>query len=215
LSPPFFYYESTTQLITIVVPFIFLDSNNIAGIYFNEATLQYLLSFNMFFYGPNQPFGKDLKYIFVGGAQNYYPVKNGTSSSPQYYQYTQEYVSFYSWNSVRKVLLSSQTLPIYNEIVPSNSSNGTYSSYPIITDYVIPTEQAGAARSLAVYNPQGQYRLVSMSGNSPISSIDIKILWQDLLGNLYPIFIQQNQQADIKIGFFKKSLYNSSTIRKV
>jgi hypothetical protein len=213
LNPPSFIYDPVTQLISLIVPFIFVTG--VATLYMNAASLQFLEGFHLSFQGYNRPNGEDFVFIPEDNPNFYYP-NPGIPSTPQYYKYTQDYNTLYYWTSLRKLIFSSQNIPITNEVVPANNDTGTYSSFPIITDFVIGTEQAGQSRSLAVYNPQGQYRLISLSGNSPISAIDIKIFWQDQQGNLYPLFIPQNQQASIKIGFFKKSLYNStSNTRKV
>jgi len=107
-------------------------------------------------------------------------------------------------------LILSNNLPILSEVVPSTNNTGVSAALPVITDFVPQLSMAGDTRSIAIYNPTAQYRLVDLSGQSPLSNIDIKIQWQDVLGNLYPILVSSGQQISLKIGFFKKSLYKKS-----
>ena len=207
LVPPYFYLDTSTQLISIVVPNVFVDPS-IASLYFNNSTLNYIDGFHLSFYGNNQQYGEDNVFIFENIPQYYYPTP-GIPSTPQYYVYTQDYTTLYNWNSLRKLLISTNTIPISNEIIPPNRNGDAFASYPIITDFIVPSSNAGDTRSVAIYNPTAQYRLVDMSGDNPLSTIDLRILWSDINGNLYPLFIPQNQQASIKLAFFRKSLYKN------
>lgn len=215
---PFFFYDSNTQLVKLVVPHIFVPSSGSPDsgsvkLFINNACLQYLESFPFFFYGYNQPSGRDFDFVFENTANFYYPTPGIVNNTPppisKYFTYGQEYNTLYYWTSVRSLVFTSQTLPILNEIVPGTNNSGDYTSFPILTDFIISSDTAGQSRSIAVYNPTAQYRLISLSGNYPINSVDIKIYWKDQLGNLYPLYLQQNTQASIKIGFFKKTMYNT------
>jgi hypothetical protein len=46
-----------------------------------------------------------------------------------------------------------------------------------------------------------------MLKEGPLYNIDLRLLWQDKSGNLYPIYISFSQQASVKLAFVKKSLY--------
>jgi hypothetical protein len=214
LNAPILDFDSTNELVNIIVPFIFTTTFEIATIYMNNETLKYLDSFQIKYIGPNQPYGFDCSFIFPDEPSYYYPYPGVPNPSPPpnstYYNYFQDYNVLYYWSSLKGLIFTSQTLPIANEVVPSNTGSGVYTSLPIITDYVLDVNSAGQSRSIAVYNPTSQYRLISLSGNAPINSIDIKIFWRDQIGNLYPLYLSQNQQVSIKIGFFKKSLYNNT-----
>jgi hypothetical protein len=238
-SAPFFSYNPVTQLITLVVP------NAIAvgtvSLYMNTAALQFFEGFHLSFYGYNQPNGEDYVFIFNTLPSSYYPTPGIAGPSPQAYQLTQDYNTLYYWNSLRKIILTSTSIPINSEIIPANlngeqqiqiqpaapgkppiplltpanSGGQQYTAFPIITDYIISSSNAGDSRSIALYIPQSQYRLLDMSGDSPISAVDIKAFWSDIKGDLYPIYIPQNQQMSVKIGFFRKELYKNTINMKV
>jgi hypothetical protein len=206
LQHPFFRYDTNTELISVIVPNIFTGVTPVVELSMNNVALNYFDGFPFFFYGFNQPHGRDYVFQFYDYPGNSYPFPFTTSTQ---FQYTQEYNTLYFWSALRKLLFVSSTLPINNEITQSSIGNGVYTSFPIITDFALETSAAGSCRSIAVYNPTGPYRLVSLSGNAPISSVDIQIFWSDLFGNIYPLLLPQDQLATIKLAFFKKSLYNN------
>jgi hypothetical protein len=208
LTPPFFSYDFALELINVVVP------NNMVSLttppvvmYMNNSTLNYLDGFPSLFYGFNQPYGKDYVFQFFQNAENAYPTP--FSPGTLQYKFVQEYNTLFFWSTLRKLFFTSTTLPVVNEITQSNTGEGVYTSFPILTDFALDSDSVGSSRSVAIYNPQGQYRLVSLSGNTPISSVDVRIFWSDSNGNIYPLTLPQDQSASIKIGFFKKSLYNN------
>lgn len=213
LSPPYMQYNQDTQLISMVVPYIFTQASKI---YVNALLSSFLDGFRYHLVGTQQSFGKDLYFVFDDKPNFYYPQKYVPNPTPPplstYYIYTQEYNTLQYWSNVEKILFSSTNIPVVNEITPSGGSQGIYSSFPILTDYIINPPFAGDQRSIAVYNPSGQYRLINMNANYPISSVDIRVLWQDKQGKIYPIYINTGQVISIKIGFFRKSLYKSSSL---
>jgi hypothetical protein len=208
INPPYFYYDPALQLISIIVPSLFAVGT--ASIFINESSLQFLEAFEYSFNGYNNTGGNDYYFIFQNQTQFFYPQYTGTNTST-YYKYTQEYNVLYYWASLRKILVLSNTLPILNEVVPSNNNSGVIVGLPIITDFIPQLSTAGDTRSIAIYNPSSQYRLIDLNGQSPISKIDIKLLWQDVQGNSYPIYISAGQEISLKIGFFKKTLYKNTT----
>lgn len=209
LSPPRFFFEPESQLIRITVPFIFVRSP-IASIFYNVSALRFLDNYPAIYFGQNQPNGKDFQFKFYDQIENYYPPATiANPPLPSYYTYLQDYKLLYYYASLRKLLFVSQTLPIANEIVTYKNNVSEYSTLPVITDFVLDSNIAGESRGIAVYNPTAQYRLVDLSGNSPISSVDIQIYWVDQYDNIYPINIIPGQVASLKLGFFRKELYKN------
>ncbi len=83
------------------------------------------------------------------------------------------------------------------------------SSLPILTDFQLLQDKGPEGRSYAQYFPSSEYRLVDLMGNRPLTEIDLQIQWQDRNLNLYPIYINPLDSADIKIMFRKKSIKGS------
>ena len=128
-----------------------------------------------------------------------------------YWQITNEYSTFALWNSLRKIVLVSNTLPIRQEGIPSinTASTGLPYTQPILADFVPEIMLPQDTRSVAFYNPATQYKLIDLTSDLPINKIDVSLYWQDKYENLFPIQITQFQSASIKLGFFRKNLYKN------
>ena len=244
LLPPYFEYNPVTDLFSLIVP-AFLTGQiapppGFPRIYMNDALATFLFSFVLKSNVTNEssnihPFGNDYFFILERSiSYQFYPpgvTVPATTAPPNlpaislYYKYTQEYSIIEYWTSLRKIIIISNTIPVKNEYVPATNNvnnagisdqSGVNVSYPILTDFVPNiSSTAGDSRSIAYYVPQSQYRLVDLISTNPLQKIDIRIFWQDREGNLYPLLLSLFQQASLKIGFFKKNLYNGTSLTKV
>lgn len=125
-------------------------------------------------------------------------------SEDNYYNITSEYITLYNWNPFKKIILTSGNIPCRSEYV-----KGSGDSYQkIITDF-IPSNNITDQRSVFQYNAGNNLRLVDLTSNSPLRNIDIKIWWEDVNQNLNPLYLPWNSQANIKLAFYKKSLFNN------
>lgn len=191
----------------------FSGPGNEARIYCNQELLNFIDGFPLKYNGNNRPNGDDYE-IDLSSARNFDAYNSPTPLLPTdplftFFSFGQEYSTITLWNAVRKIVITTSSIPIVSEYTPQQGNDvGLSSSLPIFSDFIPIFENAGETRTLVVYNPQSQYRLVDLSSTSPLQTIDVKIYWQDKHGNLYPLLISVEQQASIKIGFFKKSLYN-------
>jgi hypothetical protein len=221
VQAPFFSFDAATQLISLVAHTsftqIFAPLVAKPTIVWNTDLQSYLQAFKMRNLQFNSLIGKDFQMIldvnpvFPDNTQGYALFGTAATNPPTYFKYTQEYPTLNNWISLRKLLITSNTLPIFKEIVPvsSTADTGQFISFPILTDFVPAIEVAGQSRSIAYYNPTSQYRLVDLIDRGAIYKIDINIYWEDKQGNIYPLNIARYQQASLKLGFFRKSLYKS------
>jgi len=116
--------------------------------------------------------------------------------------------------NVRQLVVTTSALPIVPEAIPANVVGGGSSSFansasslPIITDFVPQLESSADVRGIVYYQPLAQYRLANMLSDTPLYRVQLSFLWQATDGRLVPIIIARNQQVNVKLGFFKKSLY--------
>ncbi len=233
VTQPYFVYNSGSGLISMIVPQCFVNITSplitIPVIFMNEASIQFFDTFPLKFYDYNQPSGRDYDFIFNYATQivppvlgvnpvletNAYAPYNGTiTSPPSYYRFFQNYQTTFIWSSLRKLILSSTSIPIFGEFTPSSLNGSLNNSFPVLTDFVPNIELPGQSRGIAYYNPKAQYRLIDLISTSPLQKIDIRIYWEDKLGNLYPLTISAGQQASIKLAFLRKSLYKASNLLK-
>lgn len=198
-TAPFYIYTESTQIISLIVTSGFIGSG--AQIFMNGPLKTYFSSFN--FTTLNNSIGAYLYY------HNLSTPPYGQSSP---YQFNEEYNSISLWFDARKIVIVSNSIPVIQEASPTFSNamvglNGTANYLPIITDYSLVFNNINDASSVLTYYPSAQYRLTDLKSNAPLTRIDLRFYWLSKNGNLYPIYISPNQSAEVKIGFFKKSLY--------
>lgn len=215
---PFFWYNSATNLFMLTVPQQM--STDPIQIFVNEPLQNLFSSFHFIDRSPTEistdsnQYGADYYLILDGTNLNQYITFTGVVGT--YIQYAQEYVTSIQWVSLRKILVTSNTIPISKEVVPVINADGSQSditsSIPIITDFLPQIEIAPDTRSIAYYMPRAQYRLIDLNGTTALNRIDLKVFWEDRLGNIYPLLISCAQQGSLKLAFLKKSLYNNNAI---
>ena len=236
---PYFFLDPTTNLLSLVTPALFgalvSPAAFIPRIFMNAPLASYLDAFNTLIFGYDQIQGNDIYFVLnpTKPENDYYPsgvaiptpTNPGTTgpAQPFYFKYTQDFSVLEYWTSLRKIVLTSNMIPVRNEYLAATDNTsiqnlqgdnfntntaGINVSYPILTDFVPTIDQsAGISRSIAYYVPTGQYRLIDLQADTPLQKIDVKIYWQDRDGNFYPIPISVFQQASIKLAFFRKTLY--------
>lgn len=125
------------------------------------------------------------------------------------YVISQDYSTLDYINSVRKIILTSNTMPIRKQYFPPPGvvNSGASNTVPIITDFQLDLNNvAGAQRSVALYEAD-LYRLFDFISDTPLQRIDVQILWADQNNNLYPLFLTRNDSATLKLAFLSKKLY--------
>ena len=193
---PFFSYDQVTELITLNYNAGFIATG--AKICINNLLINYLASFNYKQLTINvnpSPIGFDYNFLLE-------PLQTTLS---------QQFNGMSLWFDLRKIIITSNSLPVNQEVTPSINQNGVSSFLPILTDFAITFDTANQSKQVVVYAPTSQYRLVDLTGNDAITRLNFNFYWQDKFGTIYPVFLTPLQMASIKIGFFKKTIYNSAS----
>lgn len=208
LQAPYFYFDAITKLINLVVPACFVKLTapavDIPIIHMNAVSERYYSGYQTYFNGYNQANGLDYTFLFTEFADR---VENIYNTS--YYRFTQEYQTVFNWSSLQKIIITSPTIPVLQEYLPTSNAgnNSVTNSLPILTDFIPNIEEPGQSRSIAYYVPSGQYRLIDMTAERPLSNIVINIFWSDLQDNIYPLQIQIGETLSLKLAFLRKTLY--------
>lgn len=203
-NPPFFEFDASSYLISVYVSDLFLNSAvNSIDLYFNSALNT---NFDSSFYGEYYgwvPVYKNVKLLFVPPLNK---IPNTDEENGFLYRYTQEYDSTGLLTSFKSVVIRSNTLPIRNEGITVQGTNGQTStgSVSVITDFEIDQGSIRSQKSFIHYLPTAEYRRINMIGNSPLKHIGLEILWSDNYDNLYPVLIPAHDKATIKLYFEKK-----------
>jgi hypothetical protein len=237
---PYFEFDVNNRLLVFIANKVWATNinTNLAWIYINDSLLQYLKGFLYYSYNTtnlqnstNSIFFLRLDYdsytqYWLGpiGAQAGDILSTSTTAggvtttvqdNSNHFKVSQEFLGLQLWNPVKRVLITTD-LPIRSEYQQVNSSdsvinnNNNITQLPILTDYVIDNSNSIVDISEFVYNPSGQYRLVDINTDQPIYNVQFKVFWSDYVLNVFPLLAPQHNNATLKIGFFKKDLYNGN-----
>lgn len=214
-TPPYFFLDADSQLISLVVNNTMV-TNPAIQIGINDQALNYLQAFNLYYQQATPPGLPNDIFFFETYQQGNICNVNGREVGVVgggYWIYTQEYQALDLWSDLRKIFITTDNIPIKAEEKAVNLPNGTQTGQvayvPVLFDYTPPFNSSASSRTLSYYSPQSQYRLVDVLGTEPITKISVNIFWQDTLGDAYPLYIQIYQAINLKLGFFKKSVYKN------
>lgn len=105
-----------------------------------------------------------------------------------------------TYTALPKIFNSNST--VFLDTVNNNFTN-------MITDLEIPLANGSEYLPSIYYAPQGEYRLMNMTSNQPLNSIELRVYWRDIYGNLHDLQIGSGCSASVKIMFRKKAFnYN-------
>lgn len=186
------------------------------AIYFNSPLYSLFSSFPAVNYGYVAPLGRNYRLSigdFTGSNQIFLP-SIVTTGGKQYIctQVFQEYSTIANWTPVSSVVFVSNTLPIvsnqlsvpllFDEQRVITGLNGNNANFALlITD--IETNELCYKPNL-IYNPSAQYRFISMTGQNPITNIDVSVFWKSKFGVLNPLLLTSGASCTLKFLFSKR-----------
>ena len=78
---------------------------------------------------------------------------------------------------------------------------------PILTNFIVdPDVRLASSSGRLVYNPQGEFRLLSLNQAKHIRSLGFQMLWVDVYGNSRVIKLQRNTSASVLMMFKPREL---------
>jgi hypothetical protein len=197
------------------------SSASYIGVYFNSNMAQLFSSFpsQIVSYSKAGDLGRNVKVITNSfGYGNVAPFPPSPPPGVTTYDAIltiQEYSTVSAWNPVMSVVFCSNTLPIVANAVsrPILFLNGNIVSIggnnnqiqQIITDTAC---DGGVYKPSILYQPTGEYRLISLMGTQPLSTIDITVFWKDRFGLLNNFYLPAGSTATLKLLFTKRSARN-------
>lgn len=215
LSIPIFVYNPVSTLVSLVAKLSdwVTTSPQSVGIYVNTVGYNFLDSIPVQSYTNTSIGGTpDLVFKIFYDGLNGYPSNSAYPANPTYISMSMNYPTLYLWASLRKIIITSSSLPLNFEQTPTinNLNPDNYNTINIVADFIPQNDITGATRQIAFYSVSGQYRLIDLLSSTYLNKIQLEIFWQDINQNLYPLFISQNQEATIKLIFTRKELYLNS-----
>jgi len=153
-------------------------------------------AFDVFYNGRGNADGRDYQFNIIN-------TGNNVPTSPvNYYRFIGDIETLYAWYDFASIVFRSSSLPIEYEQQSALGNQGNPIQFPILTDFI---PDVGKDRSNFIYNPTGEYRLIDMVGNNPLTKIDLEIFWIDRNGTTYKYLLEPNQFATVKLMFVRKT----------
>ena len=215
VHPPFLTFDPQTNIAVMNVPLDGFGIDTAGGpinLYFN--TLMGGL-FSSFPYEINyiSSLGRNFKFLVdtlgVSTIQAYPP---SADPAEQYdvIQIYQEISTVESWNPVASLAVMSNTLGViqniegvptvfYENVVLNGTGNNSVNSN-LISDFV-----ADTYRPSIIYIPSAEYRRIQLTGNTPLSNLDISLFWKNKIGEFQPFILPAGGSATLKLLFEKKA----------
>lgn len=144
--------------------------------------------------------------------QSEYPTFPPTGLAPGngYIQSIQESSKPSSVMAAHRLIVTTTQLPVYPEFVSDitslNNTQGGNNAISIVTDFFIGHDGVlEHASGTIVYTPS-TFRLISMTGSSPIASFDLSFSYQTADGTIRPLYLPPGGELDCKVLFLKKGL---------
>jgi len=217
---PYFFYDVQTKIINLIMTKAFQDNATHPSttglgwtVCVNGNLNYYMQSFD--YHKHTIPNRYEISVKDLATNKSYWapsPYGTTTVAGTDTYLIQQEYPSNDYINSVRKIILITNNIPVRKENFPAPNiaQTGLTSFLGIMSDFNLDNNNiAGAQRSTAIYSAQ-VYNLIDMITEIPVRQVDLQIFWADNNNNLYPVTLGPNDVANIKLGFFSKSLYDNN-----
>jgi hypothetical protein len=183
------------------------EASNI-GVYINDLLYDYFGNFQTITHGFNLADGLDVQFVISD-------FRNHNISPPAgYLQLQQEYACTSLFYSTRSIQLTTGSIPVNSEFIPSaaaivgSSSGGSNNSRTIITDIEFNLgSELQSVKPYLQYTASSLYRMIDLTSSTPLRVIDIQVSYVDELGVMKPLMIAPNDSMTIKLAFVKKSVF--------
>jgi hypothetical protein len=216
---PVITWDVTSNSAILQAQFQYYDEQQTAKvkIYFNPPLFALFNSFPAYNFGTGASvsLGRNYQMLIADftGVNTILLPTNPTPPATQtiWTQMFQEFSTIDTWSPVASIVFTSNTIPIISNQLsaPLVFNNGQSSSgignnanfAQIITDM---TTNQQVFKPNVLYNPTAEYRRIDMTGNTPLTNIDINVYWRDKLGQLIPFTLASGATASVKFLFERK-----------
>lgn len=216
-NAPILTWDVTSSKAILQAETQYYENNNLAKIriYCNPPLFSLFNSFVSLYNGTSGvTLGRNYQFIiedFTGVNTILLPTNEIPANQRVYTQIFQEFSTIDTWTPVSSIVFTSNTMPIISNQLstPLLFNNGQTTSglgnnanfAQIITD-MITNQQVFKPNIL--YSPSAEYRRIDMTGNLPLTNIDINVYWRNKVGALVPFTLASGSSATIKFLFERK-----------
>lgn len=210
-SAPYYTYNAITKLFTLVAPASVYDVNNVGtpiNIYMNNDLWNLFGAMSCITTASPTIAGHDRQILITSDVANV----DGSGNI----QFQQEYISICQWMAMKSIIITTNSVPITTEGIPSVSNNytpnngliGQATYLPIISSYDALVSVAGFEdfQSLLQYTPSGPLKYIQLNATNPLTTFDITVFWQDIYGGLHQLLIAPFESATFTFQFTRKNV---------
>jgi len=215
---PVLAFDGSTSIFRLMFEESFLTTNA-TPIYFYMNSPMYDLfgSFNALKLGYNAE-GRNFQIIVenYAGFNSYSYLDVITGVTYNVIEVIQEWSTISAWSPISAIVFTTSTVPIAQNLLSKPAifvngnilgSYGNNSNFQLIlTDFVSDT---GFYKPNITYEPSAEYRLLDLTGNQPLTNLDISIFWRNNFGQLIPFYLGSGGVCTVKILFTKKDSVNN------
>lgn len=211
---PTIAWDASQNVARLILEKSFLNSNPTPiFLFFNSPLYNLFGSFNSIRNGYTLTNGKNFQILVIdyGGFNTYQLTDFITGVTYDVIEIIQEYSTISAWSPISSIVFTSNTMPIVSNqlskptVFVEGSSLGNYGNnsnfQQVITDLVTDT---GFYKPSITYNPTAEYRLISMTGNQPLTNVDISVFYKTRTSQLIPFRLGSGGTCTLKILFSKK-----------
>lgn len=134
--------------------------------------------------------------------------------STKYVAINQSYSTVPLWNPVKSIVFTTALLPVLPEMVSAPQSIGSTTRFEsdgnnsnvqnVLTDFEVELVNGEETRPVVYYFPTAEYRMVDLQSNQPLNAIQLSINWRNKFGQLLPLQLGTDGNAQIKIMFRRR-----------
>ena len=215
-------YDGTFQMLA---PSTFLNTQAVGGtpqpfptqIWFNSPLYTQFQFPAQYSYSATQPPFSYLNYLILFNSS----LQTVTIGANTFYYTKTETPSLQFWSPLSSVVFCSQSIPVEptNQIptivlgsttnTDTSGFNNNISVANIISDFEVNLVKGYEGRTINYYSPPGEYRLLDIIGNRPLSELNVIVYWRDkLIGALHPVVLHSGGAASLKILFRKRNFFS-------
>jgi hypothetical protein len=131
-----------------------------------------------------------------------------------YIAINQSYSTVPLWNPVKSIVFTTALLPVLPEMVSAPQALGTTTYFTnngnnanvqnILTDFEVELVNGEETRPVIYYFPTAEFRMVDLQGNQPLNAIQLSVGWRNKFGELIPLNLGTDGNAQIKIMFRRR-----------
>ncbi len=232
ISPPTFTYDAPTNALKFHADSRYFINGAFTtptagtfSVYVNGPLQRLLAGFDWYDYGlpvPN-PASTPLQYRLrvyetFNNLENRKTPPNLLTSNYDVIM-TSEQLDTALWNPIKSLVFASGLIPVLPTLTsPPKALDGTYlSSFgnnsnlsTQITDFEVGFSVNNTYKNTITYVPSGEYRLIDITSDIPLNSLDISVYWKDAYGNLNPFRLASACSGNLKLLFRRKDFNNTA-----